>query len=362
MSVMQQFMSNSYLFGGNAPFVEELYEHYLANPGAVPEQWREYFDACSWCRAAATRRRMSPTHRWSNPSPSAPRTARCARRRARSAPIERKQVAVLQLITAYRILGSRWATLDPLKRLPRLPTPELEPAYYGLTEADLDREFNDRLVRRAVERTTLRDILQRAARDLLRHHRRRIHVHRRRGAQALDAGAHRAAARDAEARADDQKRRLLRAADRGRDAGALPAHASTSARSAFRSKAARALIPLLDQLIQRCRRHGRAGNRDRHGAPRPPQRAGQHPGQDAARPVRRVRGQHDSQPMHRCRRRQVPPGLFLRRLDTPGGPVHLTLAFNPSHLEIVNPVVRGLGARAPGPARRRDRRRRCCRC
>ena len=45
MSLMREFMSNSYLFGGNAPFVEDLYEQYLANPGAVPEQWREYFDA-----------------------------------------------------------------------------------------------------------------------------------------------------------------------------------------------------------------------------------------------------------------------------------------------------------------------------
>jgi 2-oxoglutarate dehydrogenase E1 component len=42
--MMQQLLSNSYLFGGNAPFVEELYEQYLVNPGAVPAQWREYFD------------------------------------------------------------------------------------------------------------------------------------------------------------------------------------------------------------------------------------------------------------------------------------------------------------------------------
>ena len=42
--MMQQFLQNSYLFGGNAPFVEELYEKYLVNPGAVPEEWREYFD------------------------------------------------------------------------------------------------------------------------------------------------------------------------------------------------------------------------------------------------------------------------------------------------------------------------------
>ncbi|NDH58794.1 MAG: hypothetical protein EBX60_11225, partial [Betaproteobacteria bacterium] len=41
--MMKQFQSNSYLFGGNAPYIEELYESYLGNPGSVPEQWRTYF-------------------------------------------------------------------------------------------------------------------------------------------------------------------------------------------------------------------------------------------------------------------------------------------------------------------------------
>src|SRR5258708_29413056 len=44
MSAMKEFLSNSYLFGTNAPFIEELYEAYLANPQSVAEQWREYFD------------------------------------------------------------------------------------------------------------------------------------------------------------------------------------------------------------------------------------------------------------------------------------------------------------------------------
>ena len=43
--MMQQYRSNSYLFGGNAPYVEELYEAYLDNPGSVPDNWRSYFDA-----------------------------------------------------------------------------------------------------------------------------------------------------------------------------------------------------------------------------------------------------------------------------------------------------------------------------
>ena len=44
-SVYQAYQGNTYLFGGNAPYVEEMYENYLANPGSVPDSWRDYFDA-----------------------------------------------------------------------------------------------------------------------------------------------------------------------------------------------------------------------------------------------------------------------------------------------------------------------------
>ena len=43
-SVMREFLDNSHLFGANAPFIEELYEQYLVNPGSVPDEWRDYFD------------------------------------------------------------------------------------------------------------------------------------------------------------------------------------------------------------------------------------------------------------------------------------------------------------------------------
>ena len=44
-SVYAAYSGNTYLFGGNAPYVEEMYENYLANPGSVPDTWRSYFDA-----------------------------------------------------------------------------------------------------------------------------------------------------------------------------------------------------------------------------------------------------------------------------------------------------------------------------
>jgi 2-oxoglutarate dehydrogenase E1 component len=46
-TVYQAYSGNTHLFGGNTPYVEEMYENYLANPGSVPDSWREYFDALS---------------------------------------------------------------------------------------------------------------------------------------------------------------------------------------------------------------------------------------------------------------------------------------------------------------------------
>ncbi len=51
-SVYQAYQGNTYLFGGNAPYVEEMYENYLANPGSVPDTWRAYFDALQHVPAA----------------------------------------------------------------------------------------------------------------------------------------------------------------------------------------------------------------------------------------------------------------------------------------------------------------------
>ena len=70
------------------------------------------------------------------------------------------QVALLRLINAYRYLGVRRADLDPLRRFEPPPTPELDPAHYGLTEADMSREFETGSLF-GVARTTLADILQR---------------------------------------------------------------------------------------------------------------------------------------------------------------------------------------------------------
>ena len=119
--MMQQYQSNSYLFGGNAPYVEEMYEAYLNNPGSVPDNWRDYFDAMQHVPAVDGSDKPDVAH--------APVVASFAER-AKQGPIRtvtastdaemgRKRVAATQLIAAYRYLGSRWANLDPLQRQER---------------------------------------------------------------------------------------------------------------------------------------------------------------------------------------------------------------------------------------------------
>src|SRR3989442_342194 len=141
MSAMKEFLSNSYLFGANAPFIEELYEAYLDNPQSVPEKWRKYCD---------TRQLVSGGETGGRRVPHAPMVEAFAQRAkagaARPAPavagFDRKQVSVLQLIAEYRFRGVLVADIDPLKRHERPRIPELEPAYYDLTDSDMDTVFN----------------------------------------------------------------------------------------------------------------------------------------------------------------------------------------------------------------------------
>ena len=142
--MMQQYRSNSYLFGGNAPYVEELYEAYLDNPGSVPDNWRAYFDALQHVPAVDGTDSRDVAHAPVIESFAQRAKANAFGKQASSADlaVSRKQVHVQSLIAAYRTLGNRWAELDPLKRGDRPKIPELDPAFYGLTETDLDISFS----------------------------------------------------------------------------------------------------------------------------------------------------------------------------------------------------------------------------
>ena len=160
--MMQSYRGTSYLFGGNAPYVEELYEAYLSDPASVPENWRTYFDSVQHIPAADGSAARDVAH--------APIIASFAER-AKQGPIRvvndsadselgRKRVAVQQLIAAHRNVGNRWADLDPLKRTERPNIPELDPTSYGFTDADMDIVFNTSNTFFGKDNMTLRELLQ----------------------------------------------------------------------------------------------------------------------------------------------------------------------------------------------------------
>ena len=143
-SVYTAYQGNTYLFGGNAPYVEEMYENYLTNPGSVPDSWREYFDALQHVPAVDGSSAKDVPH-----LPVINAFAERAKQggtkvvmASADAEMGRKRTAAQQLIAAYRNVGQRWADLDPLKRTERPNIPELDPAFYGFTDSDQETVFD----------------------------------------------------------------------------------------------------------------------------------------------------------------------------------------------------------------------------
>ena len=161
-SVYQAYQSNTHLFGGNAPYIEEMYENYLDNPGSVPDSWRDYFDALQHVPAADGSNAKDVAH-----LPVINAFAERAKQggtrvvvaAGADSDLGRKRVFVQQLIAAYRNVGSNWADLDPLKRTERDPIPELDPSFYGFTDADYETVFNTSNTYFGKEVMSLRDML-----------------------------------------------------------------------------------------------------------------------------------------------------------------------------------------------------------
>src|SRR3954468_8599609 len=161
-TVYTAYKGNSYLFGGNAPYVEEMYENYLANPGSVPETWREYFDALQNVPAAdGSNARDIPHLPVINAFAERAKQGggRVTVTSSSDPEMGRKRTAVQQLIAAYRNVGCRWADLDPLKRTERGKIPELEASFYGFSDADQEAVFNTSNTFFGKESMSLRELI-----------------------------------------------------------------------------------------------------------------------------------------------------------------------------------------------------------
>src|SRR6185437_4109782 len=132
------------------------------DPDAVSQEWRGYFDALQGVPAVDGSDADDVAH-----APVVTRFAQMAkqaRTEGRSADevlsFARKQIAVQALISAYRMVGTRNADLDPLRWSPPVPVPELNPAYHDLSHADLSRKFSTSGAHFAQDDATLGDLVQ----------------------------------------------------------------------------------------------------------------------------------------------------------------------------------------------------------
>src|ERR687898_2580570 len=163
MAKRRELEQTAFLYGGNSAFIEDLYARYLEDPGAVDPSWRAYFDELGPETRALFERTQEALRPRQDESRREPLPATGAEivdlggERARRLIID--HLRVVMLIRAYRVRGHLLAHLDPLGLAGDKHHPELDPAAYGFSEADLDREFFlDNVL--GLEKATLREIVR----------------------------------------------------------------------------------------------------------------------------------------------------------------------------------------------------------
>ncbi|MEN8106722.1 MAG: 2-oxoglutarate dehydrogenase E1 component [Pseudomonadota bacterium] len=327
---------SSLLDGGNVAYVEALYESWMQDPDSVAPHWREYFRELpavnghthadiSHAEIKAEFSRLTGRLRGH----------RIARMTGARLAHESKQVRVLQLINAYRFRGHQHARTDPLQRFDARPIPELSLDYHELTEADLDTVFQTgSLV--GPEEATLEEILFALNRTYCETV----------GAEYMhitDTGEKRWLQQHLEGVQSppglpNETRHWLLERLTAAEGIERYLHAKYVGQKRFSLEGGESLIPLVGELINRAGSQGvreiviGMSHRGRLNMlvnilGKSPEELfsefeGRHAMELASGDVKYHQG-------------------FSSDIHTPGGKVHLALAFNPSHLEIVSPVVHG---------------------
>ncbi len=336
-SLMELLWSTSHISGGNAAYVEEVYETYLRDPNSVPEQWRDYFEKLP--RVEGVREKDIPH------SEIIEYFELLGKNRAR--PIvapgsgssdvahERKQVEVVQLVNAYRLSGHKKAKLDPLGLKNQVNFRELDLGYHGLNRADLDSVFQTGDLSFGKKEAPLKDIIA----DLEATYCGTI------GAEVMhitnfDERAwlltRLESTRTTSKLSHEEKKYLLGGLTA---AEGLERHLDSKypGTKRFGLEGGESLIPMLDVVINNAGAYGAKemvlGMAHRGRLNTLVNILGKNPADlfnefegkklvDTSGDVKYHQG-------------------FSSNVMTPGGEMHLAMAFNPSHLEIVAPVVEG---------------------
>ncbi|GAK16567.1 LOW QUALITY PROTEIN: 2-oxoglutarate dehydrogenase E1 component [Vibrio sp. JCM 19053] len=321
------------LAGANATYVEDLYELYLSDPDLVSEEWKRVFEGLPkpseevaeqpHSRVRDYFRRLARETKHYNVQVSDP-------------DVDAKQVKVLQLINAYRFRGHEAAELDPLGLWQRPTVAELDPAFHNLTEDDFEETFNVGSFAVGQETMKLKDIYEALNKtycgSIGAEYMHMTDTEQKRWIQQrLESVVGQPSFNK------DEKRTFL---EELTAAEGLERYLGAKFPGAkrFSLEGGDALIPMTKELI---RHAGTSGMREvvigmahRGRLNMLVNVLGKKP-QDL---FDEFAGKHDETwgtvdvKYHQG---------FSADFATPGGDVHLALAFNPSHLEIVNPVVMG---------------------
>ncbi len=314
---------SSGLSGASAEYVDQLYEAFRENPENVSAEWRSYFYGFE----------HGAGMEMPSPQPAA----------GVIGGLPDAMTAAERVIMAYRMLGHLAADIDPLATQRRPRPAELTPGYYGLDDDALDRPFS--VVSVDPERALpVRDVLRILERVYCgsvgcEHMHITASAERRWVEQRLESTHGDWAAQHTA----QERRELLRdlTAAEGLE---QYLHRRFVGQKRFSLEGAESLIPLLDELVQGAGQRGVTdvvigmAHRGRLNVlvnllGKAPQEL-----------FLEFEGGVDVDPRTRSGDVKYHQG-FYSNIQTPGGPVHLSLAFNPSHLEIVGPVVEG-GVRA----------------
>ncbi|MCG6984212.1 MAG: 2-oxoglutarate dehydrogenase E1 component [Thiocapsa sp.] len=335
-AILELFRSSGALYGGNAAFIEDLYERYLKDPESVDLRWRERFQAMH--QEGANEVAHGPVRE------NFLRLAQESRSRARTRSTERlepaaaeKQAAVLSLINGYRYRGHQIADLDPIKLRDAPKIADLDPAYHNLEPDDMDQVFHTGSLY-APDRMPLRDIIamveQIYCRTVGSEYMHITDTQEKRWIQKRLEGYR------ATPELETADRRWLLTLLTAAEGFEKYLHQRYVGQKRFSLEGGDALIPLLDELIQRAGRKGQQevvigmAHRGRLSVltnifGKPPQ--------DIFDEFE-GRVQMDWRQMAGDVKYHMG---FSTDIDTPGGIVHLALGFNPSHLEIIDPVIEG---------------------
>ncbi|WP_285435137.1 2-oxoglutarate dehydrogenase E1 component [Pseudomonas sp. fls2-241-R2A-110] len=335
-----QSQKTSVLYGGNASYVEELYELFLADSLAVSEQWRSYFESLRLPLEDGELHIDDIAH-----APIVEQFVQLARRTGQQSlpattadpQVARRQLAAQSLIAAFRMVGARRADLDPLRWAPSPPMPQLSPVFHGLESGDLAKKIElpgQHFWKGDASVADLVSALEATYCGTLG-----TEFMYLSDASERDWWQQRLESTRAKPTLDPEKK--LRILERLSAAEGFEKylHIRYTGQKRFSLEGGESLIVLLDELIS----HG-AKNGVRHVV-----MGMAHRGRlnvlvnTVGKPPAYLFDEFENKAVN-----VLPAGDvkyhkgFTGNIDTPDGAVKVVLAFNPSHLEIVNPVVQGM--------------------